>query len=120
MDNVASTLVPIIGVIVTLVALISFFVKWLIGQATQASKDSRKREAACLERVATLEGRVQRLEDDYKAERGAKHEAMSDRAAYLGTLKVVRQLFEALDNDAFCVALPKLLAAIPDREGNQL
>lgn len=109
---------PIIGVVTALVGLVSFFVKWLIAQVTKADEHAAAREAACLERVASLEGRVQRLEADVTSERSAKHRAMSDSAAYLGTLRVVRHLHDTLDADAFTIALPRLLAAVPDRDRN--
>lgn len=112
MDTQTAALIPVIA---SLVGLVGFFVKWLVGQATKADQASQIREAACLERVARLEGRVESLETDVKAERTAKHRSMSDSAAYLGTLRVVRHLHETLDPAAFQVAIPRLLAAIPER-----
>lgn len=114
--DASGALVPIIGVLGTTVALVGFFTKWLIAQATKANDQAREREAACMEKVERLEGRVQRLEEDARVARSEKHQAYSDRAAYLGSLKVIRQLFETLDTDHFAVALPRLLDAIPDRE----
>lgn len=116
MADPSGALIPIIAVLATVVGLVGFFVKWLIAQATKASEAAILREAACLEKVSLLEGRVQRLEEDARVARSEKHQAFSERAAYLGSLKVIRQLFGTLDLEQFAVALPKLLDAIPDRE----
>lgn len=109
----AEVLVPVIA---SLVAIVGFFVRWLVQQATKDDEATREREAACLERVAMLEGRVTRLEEDVRAERHQKHEAMASAATYLGALRVVKQLYQSLDITAFDVALPQLLSVLPERE----
>lgn len=107
--------------LVALVALVGVVVRWLVARATDEDRRNRERlEQLDRERGAhleQLEGRVARLEADLQAAQNARDQAVTESAAYLGSLRVIRKLFGTLDPAAFGLALPQLLSQIPDQEG---